>query len=216
CAGEPSSPASEVCHSSTEAPGRTDSATEESTGITTGRRVTSAGCPTADIGSSSPGATEVAATAPSGIASGEATYFGACSPSRIWTVTRSADSSESPGVIAERATSTGVVAESRETSSAPISTLARTRTIPTSRRGSFHRGLRSLITGASAPTAVLLRVVAAPWPGLPGEYVTGEGPKVGPSTLWTTGSVDSRLQNRFHDLVCQVTGWIRPAVHSTE
>src|SRR5699024_7495797 len=58
-----------------------------------------------------------------------------------------------PGTIAERATSTGVVSDSRETSTAPISTLATTRTMPTISRGSFHRGVRSLIIPAVAPTA---------------------------------------------------------------
>src|SRR5699024_10113239 len=58
-----------------------------------------------------------------------------------------------PGTTAERATSTEVVSDSRETSTAPISTLATTRTMPTISRGSFHRGVRSLIIPAVAPTA---------------------------------------------------------------
>ena len=79
---------------------------------------------------------------------------------------------ESPGAIGERVTSTGVVSESRETSRAPIRTLATTRTIPTISRGSFQRGLRSLITDAVAPTAFSSTLVALVpcWRDLTGGY----------------------------------------------
>src|SRR5690625_151616 len=175
----------EVCHSSTVAPITTDSATVDSTGITTGRSGTSADCPSAEIGSSSPASTARVATAPSGIASIEPTYAPTCSPSLISTALSDSGRMGSPGARGDRVTSTGVVSDRRETSSDPISTLASTKTMPTISRGSFHRGLRSLITGAAAVT------VASCSPGRGDRSCRGEydSPVVGAGrqrALWTT------------------------------